>query len=109
MNITFSGYQITKKLHESDNSLVYRGIRQLDKQSVILKILKELYPPPEKIAWFKREYEVICNLNQAGVVNTYSLERDSNRWVMVLEDFGGTSLAQLMQAEETSSPTPILV
>ncbi|MFB2970731.1 ATP-binding protein [Aerosakkonema sp. BLCC-F183] len=108
INIAFSGYQITKKLHESDNSLVYRGLRQLDKQPVILKILKELYPPPEKIAWFKREYEVICNLNLAGVVNAYSLERDGNRWVMVLEDFGGISLAQLMQAEETSPPSPLL-
>ncbi len=108
MNITFSGYQIAKKLHESDHSLVYRGLRQVDKQPVILKILKELYPPPEKIAWFKREYEVICNLNLTGVVNAYSLERDGDRWVMVLEDFGGKSLAQLMQAQETSPPTPLL-
>jgi serine/threonine protein kinase len=48
-------YQITEKLLESSNSLVYRGYRQADNLPVILKMLKESYPPPEKIAWFKRE------------------------------------------------------
>ena len=51
-------YQVTEKLHESSNSLVYRGYGQADDRPVILKILKQAYPLPEKIAWFKREYEI---------------------------------------------------
>lgn len=95
MEITFSGYQITERLYESTNSLVYRGYRPKDKQPVILKMLKQAYPLSEEIARFRREYEVTRSLGQAGVVDAYSLENDHNRWVMVLEDFGGQSLYQL--------------
>ncbi|HEY9600216.1 MAG TPA: AAA family ATPase [Allocoleopsis sp.] len=95
--LTISGYQITRQLYESANSLIYQGHRQADNQPVILKMLKQAYPPPEKIAWFKREYEITKSLNLTGVVNAYSLESYQNFWVMILEDFGGESLKQLMQ------------
>ena len=85
-------YQITEKLHESSNSLVYRGYRQADNLPVILKMLKESYPSPEKIAWFKREYEITQNINLPGVIDVYSLENLENQWVIALEDFGGESL-----------------
>jgi predicted ATPase/GAF domain-containing protein/tRNA A-37 threonylcarbamoyl transferase component Bud32 len=96
--LNLSGYQITEKLHESDNSQVYRGCRLAWEQQVILKVLKLAYPSPEKIARFKREYEITQNINLAGVVNVYSLENHQHGWVMVLEDFGGYSLDRLMQS-----------
>ncbi len=95
--LNFSGYQITEKLYESDNSQVDRGCRLTDEQQVILKMLKLAYPSPEKIARFKREYEITQNINLAGVVDVYSLENHQHCWVMVLEDFGGYSLDRLMQ------------
>ena len=98
--INILGYQITEELYESANTLVYRGQRSVDNQPVILKVLKQDYPPPEKIAGFKREYEITCNLNIAGVVDAYSLESDQHRWVMALEDFGGESLARLELASK---------
>src|SRR5262249_17768188 len=55
-------------------------------------MLKQPYPPPEKIAWFKREYELIRSLHLEGVVKAYTLTTDQPRPVMVLEDFGGESL-----------------
>ncbi|NQE32290.1 AAA family ATPase [Microcoleus asticus] len=85
-------YQITEKLHESSNSLVYRGYRQADNLPVILKMLKESYPSPEKIAWFKREYEITQNINLPGVIDVYSFQNLENQWVIELEDFGGESL-----------------
>ncbi|WP_445240617.1 AAA family ATPase [Microcoleus vaginatus] len=85
-------YQITEKLHESSNSLVYRGYRQADNLPVILKMLKESYPSPEKIAWFKREYEITQNINLSGVIDVYSFQNIENQWVIALEDFGGESL-----------------
>ena len=94
--VAFSGYKTVEKLYESANSLVFRGYRNADNQTVILKMLKQAYPSPEKIAWFRREYEVTKNLRLAGVVKVYSLEHDHNCWMIVLEDFGGESLARLM-------------
>jgi len=95
-----SGYQVTEKLHESNNSLVYRGHRRADDQPVILKMLKQAYPSPETIAWFKREYETTQNINLAGVIDVYSLENLETNWVMVLEDFGGESLNRIMPKQE---------
>src|SRR6476661_3362455 len=93
-------YQITEKLHESSNSLVYRGYRQADNLPVILKMLKESYPPPERIAWFKREYEITQNINLSGVIDVYSLENLENQWVIALEDFGGESLNQIIAKKQ---------
>ncbi|HIE02470.1 MAG TPA: response regulator [Thiotrichaceae bacterium] len=94
-----SGYQITEQLHESANSWIYRAHRLVDKQPVVLKILKQDYPPPEKIAWFKREYETTHNLNDIkGVVAVYDLESDQNRFFIILEDFGATSVDRLKLA-----------
>src|SRR5713101_4321189 len=92
MPITIAGYQVQEKIYESENSLVYRGHRETADQSVILKMLKQPYPPPERIAWFKREYELTRSLHLEGVVKAYSLITDQHRPVMVLEDFGGESL-----------------
>jgi predicted ATPase/class 3 adenylate cyclase/tRNA A-37 threonylcarbamoyl transferase component Bud32 len=90
------GYQMTEKLYESSNSLIYRGHRIEDDRPVILKVLKEAYPSPELIAWFTREYEVMRSLQTIpGVITVYSLETDQHHWIMVQEDFGGESLRRL--------------
>ncbi|MCC3471405.1 MAG: AAA family ATPase [Microcoleus sp. PH2017_15_JOR_U_A] len=93
-------YQITEKLHESSNSLVYRGYRQADNRPVILKMLKQAYPSPEQIAGFKREYEVTQNINLPGVIDVYSLQHLDNQWVIALEDFGGESLNRTIAKQQ---------
>ncbi len=93
--ITISGYNIHEQLYESVNSLVYRARRQSDYHSVILKILKEDYPSPERVARFKREEHINRTLNLPGIPTVYDLLTDHHRMVMVLEDFGGESLMRL--------------
>ncbi|MBD2579322.1 AAA family ATPase [Oscillatoria sp. FACHB-1406] len=93
--VTICNYQVTEKLYESQNSIVYRGYRENESQSVILKMLKDVYPSPERIARFKREFETTKSLDIEGVADVYSLESDQNRWVMTVEDFGGESLIGL--------------
>ena len=103
--IHISGCQITEQLHESASSQVYRGRRLADDRPVILKFFKQSYPTPEKIAWFKREYETTQRLNQlkvAGVVTAYDLVNEQYRWIIVLEDFGGQSLNQFIQGKSIS-------
>jgi predicted ATPase/GAF domain-containing protein len=92
--LKIAGIQITKKLYESQYSLVYRGVRQSG-ESAVLKMLKDPYPPPERLAGFKREYELTRSLNVAGAVRALALESDGQRPVMILEDFGGDSLERL--------------
>ncbi len=96
--LTLSGYQIINPIYESCNALIYRGYREADDQPVIFKTLRDAYPSPERIACYHREYHIAHNLNLTGVVQVYALETYQLRPVLVLEDFGGTSLAQLQLA-----------
>ena len=93
--LTLAGYRITEKLSESSNSLVYRGYREADDRPVVLKVFNNVYPSPELIASFKREYEILRRLNLPGVVKAYALKQEQQQWFVVLEDFGGDSLAHL--------------
>ena len=97
MLTSFPGYRITEKLYECANSFVYRGYRIENSQSIILKILKPTCPSPERIAWFKPEYETTQSFTQKGVVKAYGLENQLYQWIMVLEDFGGESLNCVIQ------------
>jgi predicted ATPase/signal transduction histidine kinase/tRNA A-37 threonylcarbamoyl transferase component Bud32 len=89
---TIAGYHIQEQIYESENSLVYRGRQAKESQSVILKMLKQSHPPPEKISRFQREYELIHGLDLEGVIKAHALTTDQHHPVMVLEDFGGESL-----------------
>jgi predicted ATPase/signal transduction histidine kinase len=98
-----SGFQLLDMLHESSNSRVYRARGEKDGRSVILKLLGPAYPSPEKIAWFRREYETTRGLSDVeGVIRAEALLHEQQRWTMVLEDFGGTSLAQLARQRRFS-------
>ena len=95
MNPQISGYRITTQLYESAQSLIYRAQRESDGNPVVLKMLQDDYPTLERIAQFQREYEVTRHLRLPGVITAYALKSLERRWVMVLEDFGGDSLALL--------------
>ncbi len=90
------GYEIRDKIHEGNKSLIYRATRTADNLKVILKILTDERPSPERIAHFRQEFEIHKKLEDiSGVVNAYSIEHYQRRWFIVLEDFGGQSLDKL--------------
>lgn len=88
-------YQISHKIYESANSLIYQAFFKSANQPIILKILKENYPTPSELTRYKQEYEVTRSLDSDGVIKAYDLQRYANSLVMLLEDFGGASLKLL--------------
>ena len=100
--LSIVGYHVIEKLYESSRSLVCRGRREIDQLPVILKILRQEYPPPEAIARFKLEFELTQTLNSDHIVKAYALEKYQHSLVMVLEDFGGRSLNQLIKTRTFS-------
>jgi len=102
--LTFAGYQLTELLYESSNSHVYRGYQPAVQRPVVVKLLEGEYPSPEKIARFKREYEITHNLALSGVVKVFALENDQNHWAIILEDFGAESLVRLNLAGQLTLP-----
>lgn len=89
------GYQTIAELFESNHSLVIRALREADRLPVILKVLKDVRPSLERVARFKREYEIVRALDLPGVVRAYDFFRAEAHWLFVQEDFGGESLARL--------------
>jgi predicted ATPase/class 3 adenylate cyclase len=95
-------YVVDRELFRSRNSVVYRAHHAVTNARVILKVLAEPYPPAGRLAWFKREYEFLQGLELSNVIRALSLESYENRWVMVLEDFGGESLDRLLKTRHFS-------
>ncbi len=94
--ISLAGITVKAQIDESSDSLIYRGIREQDNQPVILKVLKQEYPTPQELTRYKQEYQITRSLNLEGVVKTYGLEEYQRTLVLILEDFGGKSLKQLL-------------
>lgn len=97
--ISLTGYKITNQIHQSINSLVYRGIRKQDNLPVIIKVLRQDYPTPIQLTRYKQEYQITHDLAIKGVVKAYSLANHQNTLVIIFEDFGGESLKILMARE----------
>lgn len=90
-------YEILETLHESANSLVLRA-RRADGTTVILKALKKDYPSPVELTRYRQEYEITRSLSSEHVIAAFELRRHQNTLIMALEDFGGRSVARLMEA-----------
>ncbi|MEG4342268.1 AAA family ATPase [Microcoleus sp. A003_D6] len=93
-----AGYEYLEKIHDSLITLVYRARRILDRQPVIIKILKKAYPSSQDIYVFKHQYELTKNLDSEGIIKAYTIEKSNNYIAIVLEDFGGDSLKNFLQA-----------
>ncbi|PSB09853.1 hypothetical protein C7B76_24775 [filamentous cyanobacterium CCP2] len=96
------GYRVIERLYEGNKTFVCRGQREQDQFSVILKILRQDHPTPHTITRFKLEYDITRQLNLDSTVKAYCLETYQHRLVMVLEDFGGMSLNQLLKTRKFS-------
>ncbi|MEG3868379.1 protein kinase domain-containing protein, partial [Microcoleus sp. Z1_B2] len=100
--LTLSEYQIISTLHEGVETIIYRGQKPTDSPPVILKVLKAEYPTLEAITRLKHEYQISQNLDSEQIVKAIRIETFDHRLGIVLEDFGGESLAQLLEIETLS-------
>lgn len=103
--VTLPGIIIQDQIYESSNSLVYRGTRE-DGLAVVVKLLKQDYPSPKEIIRYRQEYDITRSLSLEGVIKTYDQQDYQRTLVIILEDFGGESLAQWMQQRPDFCPMP---
>jgi len=97
MKTTLPGYKLLSlPLHEGVNTVIYRGVRESEQTQVIVKAIKAEYPTIEEIARLRHEYKILKTLDMAGIVKAHSLEKHNNGLALILEDFGGKSLKNLI-------------
>ncbi|MBN3887641.1 MAG: AAA family ATPase [Nostoc sp. JL31] len=95
-----TGYQINSTLHEGIQTIIYQAQTPKTQQRVILKLLKNEYPTLEAFTRIKNEYQIQQGLDHPNIVKAISLETFGNRVGLLLEDFGGQSLSQLLQTKK---------
>ncbi|MEH2175517.1 trifunctional serine/threonine-protein kinase/ATP-binding protein/sensor histidine kinase [Nostoc sp.] len=95
-----TGYQINSTLHEGIQTIIYQALTPKTQQRVILKLLKNEYPTLEAFTRLKNEYQIQQGLDHPNIVKAISLETFENRVGLLLEDFGGQSLSQLLQTKK---------
>jgi predicted ATPase/signal transduction histidine kinase len=100
--ISLTGYKITEKLFESNSTLVYRAFDGSRKSTVIVKMLKDEHPKPGAIAAMEREYKLLESLNIDGIIKVFSQERCSNGPAIIMEDFGASSLSNILEERRLS-------
>jgi len=102
MNLIMPGYKITEKIHEGQQTIIYRGIKELDQTKVILKATKSSYPTLQEITRLRHEYNILQSLHIEGITQILSLENINNGLALVSEDFEGISLKSLITEQKIS-------
>lgn len=89
-------YRLLERLDETHGSIVYRGSRDGDGGTVIIKVLKSDSPTVSEIARFRLEYELIGRTDIPGVIRTHDILELEDTLALVLEDFNGIPLKELL-------------
>jgi predicted ATPase/signal transduction histidine kinase/CheY-like chemotaxis protein/tRNA A-37 threonylcarbamoyl transferase component Bud32 len=98
------GYKINEQIYARYKTVVYRAERTVDKQLVIIKTLSNDYPSVKDIAQIKQEYTIVKDLNNEGVVKCTNLVEYNHGIALILEDFGGKSLEEVMNSCDIELP-----
>ena len=92
-----SGYKKLKKIAEGHERVIYVAMRESDQKPVVLKALRSEHPSTEMIALMCHEFEVTKDLKLPGVIETYDLVEQQNKYALVQEDMQGVSLHDFLQ------------
>lgn len=99
---TLSGYQLLETLHCGAKTIIYRGRRETDNASVIVKTLVDEHPLLEDIARLRHEYQIIEPLQIPGIVKPYELKNYQHGLALVLEDIPGSLLKEAIATQTMS-------
>ncbi|HEY9877197.1 MAG TPA: ATP-binding sensor histidine kinase [Leptolyngbyaceae cyanobacterium] len=94
--IGIPGYRVEGIIHQSLNTIVYRGYREGDGAPVVIKALKAEYPTHREVARLQHEYRIAKDLDIADIRRAYALVDCSNGIALVSEDFGAMPLSEFL-------------
>jgi len=95
--LEIKGYEIKRKLAESDSSRVYKALQFSLNRTVALKVLKpSLSAHPSEIARFKLQGSATLNLRHGNIVQTYLSSESQGVYFHVRELVEGRHLGQVI-------------
>ncbi|MEO1683826.1 MAG: AAA family ATPase [Cyanobacteria bacterium J06631_12] len=96
------GYTLTERLYENVRTAVYRAQQNSTHRPVVIKLLQQTHPSFSELVKFRHQYVITQSLPVSGIVRPLALESWGNSYALVMEDFGGISLAAYRQAQPLS-------
>jgi predicted ATPase/signal transduction histidine kinase len=100
---TIAGCHPIEELYRGCKTAVYRAVREVDQQPVVIKLLTREHPTFGELLQFRNQYTIAKQLNNSGIIRLYSLDLWQHGYALVMEDFGGLSLRHYAQAQ----PLPV--
>ncbi|MEG3858969.1 trifunctional serine/threonine-protein kinase/ATP-binding protein/sensor histidine kinase [Microcoleus sp. herbarium12] len=100
-SLTIPGYRILDRIYNGSRTQVYRAISASD-QPVAIKILQSEYPTFNELVQFRNQYAITKNLDLTGIAKPLALLNYRNGFALVMEDFGGISLAEYTALHQLS-------
>ena len=97
-----AGFHKIDQLYTGNRTLVYRAVRIADRQPVIVKVLRNLYPSFNELVRFRNQYAIACNLEHPAIVRPCALETYGNRYALVMPDDGAIALSDYWQISSRS-------
>ena len=86
-------YIIEEKIGSGGTAIVYRGLDNMLKRKVTIKILREEYANDEEfVRRFRREATAVANLSHGNIVSVYDVGFEENLHYIVMEFVEGESL-----------------
>jgi predicted ATPase/serine phosphatase RsbU (regulator of sigma subunit)/tRNA A-37 threonylcarbamoyl transferase component Bud32 len=105
--IDLPGYAILEKLHDGANSLVFRAVRVRDRQSVVVKSLKNVPANSVEMVRLNHESEMIKRVSAENVIRVWGIERGNDTNALVVEDFGGVSIRKVLASSRIDVETTL--
>ena len=91
-------FSIVEKIYEGTETVVYKASSS-DGRPVVVKVLNAEYPKPEAVARLRREYQLMKRISFPGIAQALALQEHGNALALVIEDFGGVALREVMLQE----------
>jgi predicted ATPase/signal transduction histidine kinase len=102
MMLNLPQYQETDQLYAGTRTLVYRAIRAIDSQPVIIKVLRNPHPNFNELVQFCNQYIITHNLEHPAIVQPLALDIYGNGYALVMPDDGAIALSDYWQVSTRS-------
>lgn len=100
--LTLEGYTIKNLFIKNRQFSIYKGVRNKDKQNILLKMAIEEHPSTEELSTLQHEYQILTQLNLSNVIRAYDLIKQDDQLVLVLEGASGQTLGEYLRDQPLS-------
>ena len=103
------GYSLEEVIFKSSRTRLWRGRRQSDGLSVLIKGVASPEQSAQELAEMRHEHEITQALKINGVLRAEELAQCENGWVLILENTDALPLRKLMDAARLDLPDSLKV